>query len=61
MDVTTQKAETMTMAQFAKYFQNPERERLLNVISLEFSGTKLDDLVHPPSVVSLIFLTFYTA
>ena len=60
MDVTTQKAETMTMAQFAKYFSGSDRERLLNVISLEFSHTKLDELVHPPEVVSIIMMELIT-
>ncbi|KAG8547692.1 hypothetical protein GDO81_027784 [Engystomops pustulosus] len=47
MDVGTQKGIEMTMAQWAKYYETPEeeRQRLYNVISLEFSHTKLENLV----------------
>ncbi|KAJ8044202.1 Lysine-specific demethylase 2B [Holothuria leucospilota] len=51
MDVNTQKGVEMNMAQFAKYYENTDREKLLNVISLEFSHTRLDDLVQSPAVV----------
>ncbi|XP_071945261.1 lysine-specific demethylase 2A-like isoform X2 [Antedon mediterranea] len=54
MDVNSQKAVEMSMAQFAKYYESEERDGLYNVISLEFSHTKLDDLVHKPSVVKLL-------
>ena len=55
MDVTTQKAETMTLGQFQKYYTDTKRDRLLNVISLEFSHTKLDELVQAPKVVSVCY------
>ncbi|XP_038053826.1 lysine-specific demethylase 2B-like isoform X2 [Patiria miniata] len=51
MDVHTQKGVEMSMAQFAKYYENKEREQLYNVISLEFSRTKLEEFVEAPSIV----------
>ncbi|XP_075113879.1 lysine-specific demethylase 2A isoform X2 [Leptodactylus fuscus] len=56
MDVGTQKGIEMTMAQWAKYYETPEeeRERLYNVISLEFSHTKLENLVQRPATVDQI-------
>ncbi|XP_070573152.1 LOW QUALITY PROTEIN: lysine-specific demethylase 2B-like [Ptychodera flava] len=51
VDVNTQKGIEMSMAQWAKYFENPEREKLLNVISLEFSRTRLEDFVSSPTLV----------
>ena len=52
VDVTTQRGVEMTMKEWVKYYENPERERLLNVISLEFSHTKLENYVECPQVVS---------
>lgn len=52
MDTHTQKAITMTMAEWVKYYQSLPRKRVLNIISLEFSCTKMADLVEPPTVVS---------
>ncbi|KAG8547690.1 hypothetical protein GDO81_027784 [Engystomops pustulosus] len=56
MDVGTQKGIEMTMAQWAKYYETPEeeRQRLYNVISLEFSHTKLENLVQRPATVDQI-------
>ncbi|XP_073542247.1 lysine-specific demethylase 2A isoform X2 [Phyllobates terribilis] len=56
MDVGTQKGIEMTMAQWAKYYETPqeEREKLYNVISLEFSHTKLEYLVQRPATVDQI-------
>ncbi|XP_033123248.1 lysine-specific demethylase 2B-like [Anneissia japonica] len=54
MDVNSQKAVEMSMAQFAKYYESEERDGLYNVISLEFSHTKLDELVQKPYVVQLL-------
>lgn len=53
MDVSTQKGTEMTMAQFVRYYETPEEERdkLFNVISLEFSHTKLENLIKRPTVV----------
>ncbi|TRY89954.1 hypothetical protein DNTS_001675 [Danionella cerebrum] len=56
MDVATQKATEMSMAQWRRYFETPpsQRERLYNVISLEFSHTKLESLVRRPLTVDMI-------
>lgn len=51
MDVNTQKNLRMTMKEWQQYYDDPEKDRLLNVISLEFSHTKLDELVQSPSIV----------
>ncbi|XP_028827492.1 lysine (K)-specific demethylase 2Bb isoform X2 [Denticeps clupeoides] len=56
MDVSTQKGSEMSMAQFVRYYETPEEERdkLFNVISLEFSHTKLENLIKRPTVVDLL-------
>ncbi|XP_013986248.2 lysine-specific demethylase 2B isoform X5 [Salmo salar] len=56
MDVSTQKGSEMSMAQFVRYYETPEEERdkLFNVISLEFSHTKLENLIKRPTVVDLV-------
>uniref|UniRef100_A0A8C1C9I5 [histone H3]-dimethyl-L-lysine(36) demethylase n=1 Tax=Cyprinus carpio carpio TaxID=630221 RepID=A0A8C1C9I5_CYPCA len=56
MDVTTQKGIEMSMGQWRRYYETPasEREKLYNVISLEFSHTKLEHLVKRPSSVDMI-------
>ncbi|KAF7657436.1 hypothetical protein LDENG_00027090 [Lucifuga dentata] len=56
MDVNTQKGIEMSMAQWRRYYEKPpsEREKLYNVISLEFSHTKLENLVKRPASVDLI-------
>ncbi|XP_069485045.1 lysine-specific demethylase 2A isoform X2 [Ambystoma mexicanum] len=56
MDVNTQRDIEMTMSQWAKYYETPdeEREKLYNVISLEFSHTRLETLVQRPTTVDLI-------
>ncbi|CAB3360728.1 Hypothetical predicted protein [Cloeon dipterum] len=51
MDVNTQKNMDMTMKEWQKYYESPNKERLLNVISLEFSHTKLESYVQAPTVV----------
>jgi F-box/leucine-rich repeat protein 10/11 len=51
MDVRTQKNVEMTMGGWAEYWARPDKERLLNVISLEFSRTRLESLVEAPRVV----------
>lgn len=55
IDVKTQQALEMTLQQWVKYFTSEERDEIYNVISLEFSHTKLEDLVDPPKVVSIFF------
>ncbi|KAH0621149.1 hypothetical protein JD844_022194 [Phrynosoma platyrhinos] len=56
MDVNTQRDIEMTMAQWARYYETPEedRDKLYNVISLEFSHTRLENLVQRPNTVDLI-------
>ena len=56
MDVNTQKGIEMSMAQWRRYYDTPpsEREKLYNVISLEFSHTKLENLVKRPASVSVL-------
>ncbi|KAL8580311.1 hypothetical protein ACOMHN_030935 [Nucella lapillus] len=51
MDVNTQKGMEMTMKDWVRYYLNPDRDRLLNVISLEFSHTRLDNYVESPTLV----------
>ncbi|XP_052799736.1 lysine-specific demethylase 2A-like [Mya arenaria] len=51
MDVNTQKGLEMTMKEWVRYYENTERDRLLNVISLEFSHTKLENYVESPNLV----------
>ncbi|XP_026796313.3 lysine-specific demethylase 2A isoform X1 [Pangasianodon hypophthalmus] len=56
MDVSTQRGMEMSMSQWRRYYETPasEREKLYNVISLEFSHTKLEHLVKRPASVDLI-------
>ena len=56
IDVNTQQALEMTLQQWVKYFTSEQREDIYNVISLEFSHTKLEDLVEPPHLVSKLHL-----
>lgn len=51
MDVNTQKGMEMSMREWVQYYENPDRQRLLNVISLEFSHTKLENYVESPTFV----------
>ncbi|XP_062856965.1 lysine-specific demethylase 2A isoform X2 [Trichomycterus rosablanca] len=56
MEVNTQKGMEMSMSQWRRYYETPasEREKLYNVISLEFSHTKLEHLVKRPASVDVI-------
>ncbi|GFR58760.1 lysine-specific demethylase 2B, partial [Elysia marginata] len=54
MDVNTQKAMEMSMKEWVKYYENPNRDRLLNVISLEFCHTRLENYVESPTLVRQI-------
>ena len=55
MDCNTQKNSEMTMKDWEEYYNNPNRDsRKLNVISLEFSFTKLEPYVIAPKVVRQI-------
>jgi F-box and leucine-rich repeat protein 10/11 len=51
MDVNTQKNLEMTMKEWQRYYEDSNKKKLLNVISLEFSHTKLDDYVQCPAIV----------
>jgi len=59
IDVNTQQALELTLQNWVKYFTNPDRERIYNVISLEFSHTKLQEIVESPSVVRAHFQLFF--
>lgn len=54
MDVNTQKNTTMTMKEWQEYYDNPNKDKLQNVISLEFSHTRLDNYIQSPSLVRMI-------
>lgn len=54
MDVNTQKNVEMSMKEWQRYYDEPNKDRLLNVISLEFSHTKLENYVQTPTVVRQI-------
>lgn len=54
MDVNTQKNQEMTMKEWCRYYNDPNKDRLLNVISLEFSHTKLENYVQSPTIVSIL-------
>ncbi|XP_055695982.1 jmjC domain-containing histone demethylation protein 1 [Lutzomyia longipalpis] len=54
MDVNTQKNLEMTMKEWQQYYEDQEKTRLLNVISLEFSHTKLDHYIQSPDLVRQI-------
>ncbi|KAM7418288.1 hypothetical protein PAMA_015751 [Pampus argenteus] len=56
INVSTQKGREMSMAQWTRYYETPpsQRDKLYNVISLEFSHTKLENLVRRPATVDLI-------
>ncbi len=53
MDVATQKGFIMPMKEWVDYYEARKRDRLLNVLSLEFSNTKLEHYVEQPSVVCI--------
>lgn len=55
MDVNTQKNFEMSMKEWQRYYEEEDKDRLLNVISLEFSHTKLENFVTAPTVVSTAF------
>ena len=54
MDCTTQKNSEMTMKEWEDYYTSANRTRKLNVISLEFSQTKLENMIIAPKVVRQI-------
>ncbi|XKL65132.1 hypothetical protein PGB90_005218 [Kerria lacca] len=54
MDVATQKNFEMTMKEWQKYYDDPRKDKLLNVISLEFSHTRLENYIRRPNIVRLL-------
>ncbi|KAM6895640.1 lysine-specific demethylase 7A [Xenentodon cancila] len=50
IDVARQADSKMKLSEFIKYFTNPQRPKVLNLISLEFSDTKMSELVEVPDV-----------
>ena len=54
MDCATQKNSEMSLKDWEEYYTSPNRTRKLNVISLEFSYTKLDALVICPKIMRQI-------
>ncbi|XP_056646362.1 lysine-specific demethylase 7B-like [Diorhabda sublineata] len=50
IDVCRQTNIKMKLREFVEYFNNLNRTRVFNVVSLEFSGTGLSELVDAPSI-----------
>uniref|UniRef100_A0A8C9ZGW8 Lysine-specific demethylase 7A n=1 Tax=Sander lucioperca TaxID=283035 RepID=A0A8C9ZGW8_SANLU len=50
IDVARQADSKMKLSEFIKYYTNPHRPKVLNLISLEFSDTKMSELVEVPDV-----------
>lgn len=48
---STKDTYVMSMYHFCKYYTSKTRPEVLNVSAIEFSGTSLESLVQPPSVV----------
>uniref|UniRef100_A0A3Q3F2P9 PHD finger protein 8 n=1 Tax=Labrus bergylta TaxID=56723 RepID=A0A3Q3F2P9_9LABR len=51
IDVSRQSDMKMRLGDFVEYYNSPNRDRVLNVISLEFSETRLSNLVETPKIV----------
>ncbi|KAK2897670.1 histone lysine demethylase PHF8 [Channa argus] len=51
IDVSRQCDLKMRLGDFVEYYNSPSRDRVLNVISLEFSETRLSNLVETPKIV----------
>uniref|UniRef100_A0A665VYR7 PHD-type domain-containing protein n=1 Tax=Echeneis naucrates TaxID=173247 RepID=A0A665VYR7_ECHNA len=51
IDVSRQCDLKMRLGDFVEYYNSPNRDRVLNVISLEFSETRLSNLVETPKIV----------
>ncbi|XP_051975000.1 lysine-specific demethylase 7A-like isoform X2 [Xyrauchen texanus] len=50
IDVARQADSKLNLGEFVKYFHLPKRPKVLNLISLEFSDTKMSDLVVVPEI-----------
>ena len=61
MNVNTQTNMSMTMKEWHKYYETPSEQRqdLYNVISLEFSNTKLDNQVRFVSLAPSLLHAFF--
>jgi hypothetical protein len=55
-DCDTHSPEKMTVHQFVRYYMSDEKEKLLNVTSLEFSQTGMDRLIETPATVTQIIV-----
>uniref|UniRef100_S4RE37 JmjC domain-containing protein n=1 Tax=Petromyzon marinus TaxID=7757 RepID=S4RE37_PETMA len=51
IDVNRQADFKVTMKEFCEYYNSTSRQKVLNIISLEFSDTRLSDLVKAPELV----------
>ncbi|KAJ0064173.1 hypothetical protein NL108_001474, partial [Boleophthalmus pectinirostris] len=51
IDVARQCDLKMRLGDFVEYYNSPNRDKVLNVISLEFSETRLSNLVETPKIV----------
>ena len=54
IDVATQMSFSWTLGDWVRYFETPahERERVLNIISLEVTGTRMEEMISAPLMVS---------
>ncbi|XP_043093564.1 lysine-specific demethylase 7A isoform X1 [Puntigrus tetrazona] len=50
IDVARQADSKLKLGEFVKYYYQPERPKVLNLISLEFSDTRMADLVEVPEI-----------
>ncbi|KAG9260771.1 lysine-specific demethylase PHF2 isoform X1 [Astyanax mexicanus] len=51
IDVTKQTDSKMKLKEFVDYYYSTNRKKVLNVINLEFSDTRMDTLVESPQIV----------
>ncbi|KAF8375363.1 jmjd-1.2, partial [Pristionchus pacificus] len=51
IDVYRQASVLMSVGRYRELLMRADRPRLFNILSLEFTGTKLADMVRPPSIV----------
>ncbi|KAG5274785.1 hypothetical protein AALO_G00140090 [Alosa alosa] len=51
VDVTKQTDSKMKLKEFVDYYYSTNRKKVLNVINLEFSDTRMDSIVESPAIV----------
>eukprot|EP00731_Ephydatia_muelleri_P010636 Em0005g1222a len=51
LDVASQTEIRMTLMEWTEYFQSQDRKRVLNALSLEYTGTELEKLITAPTAV----------